>query len=126
MRGRIVGKCFRESESLIRALILLSIVGRQDRKGITSSMGNPNPGIPSKLPTDPSTSETSDLLLPGWLLGGVDGKSFLVRACGLTQPRAGGGVVFHDYDSSITVHHKTIPGPKGCRASAALPFVFSK
>lgn len=58
MRGRIVGKCFRESESLIRALILLSIVGRQDRKGITSSMGNPNPGIPSKLPTDPSTSVT--------------------------------------------------------------------
>ena len=38
-------------ESLIRALILLSIVGRQDRKGITSSMGKPNPGIPSQQPT---------------------------------------------------------------------------
>ncbi|GAU19188.1 hypothetical protein TSUD_198700 [Trifolium subterraneum] len=37
-------------ESLIRALILLSIVGRQDRKGITSSMGKPNPGIPSQQP----------------------------------------------------------------------------
>ncbi|GAU31310.1 hypothetical protein TSUD_315190 [Trifolium subterraneum] len=38
-------------EARKRALILHSIVGRQDRKEITSSMGKPNPGIPSQQPT---------------------------------------------------------------------------
>ncbi|CAD5197567.1 unnamed protein product [Musa acuminata subsp. malaccensis] len=41
-------------------------------------MGHPNPSIPSKQPTDPSTS-VSDLLLPGWLLGGGDGNSLFVH-----------------------------------------------
>lgn len=52
---------------------------------------------PPILPADNTT-------FPGWLLGGGDGKAFLVQSFGLTQPRAGRGVVYHE--STLTIHHK--------------------
>lgn len=52
---------------------------------------------PPILPADNTT-------FLGCLLGGGDGKAFLVQSFGLTQPRAGRGVVYHE--STLTIHHK--------------------
>lgn len=44
-----------------------------------------------------------------YILGGADGKAFLVKSFGLTQPKAFRGVVVYNEGnvSEVTIHYKT-------------------